>query len=181
MQGANNSQDQGLGFKREFLDFENPPKTDLIELYRYWVEAAKTGGLPSRRWFSAESLRAFLPRILILQTKDGGKSFSYRLAGSALYEVHGYEFTGMDVRDLRPRPFSQSLIEDLQLLVRTQTPQLARLEFTNAKDETFEYTILRLPTAEDGINVTQIVVCGDYSANQHSHIYRNLDEFLGNS
>ena len=178
MKRPSSSQDDEIGFRRVFLDLENPPETDLNDLYRYWVTASRTGGLPSRRWFSAESLRAFLPRILILQTNDGGNSFSYRLAGSTLYDVHGYEFTGLNVEDLRPRPFSLSLIEDLRMLVQTRAPQLARLEFSNNAGEVFEYTVLRLPTAEDGETVSQIVVCGDFSTTLGGRKYRSLDEFL---
>jgi len=164
--------------KRTFLDLETPPKTDLEDLYAFWCSVAETEGVPSRKWFSAESLRKFLPRILILQVNDGGASFTYRLAGSQVYEVHGYEFTGRNIEDIRPSLLSTALREDSQEIVRSRLPQLVEFIYWNRRAEERRYLALRLPLSEDGENVSQILACGDYDTYPSAGASVSLAEFL---
>lgn len=165
-------------FEREWLDLESPPDTDLVVLYEFWKTMAEAEGIPRRRWFSAESLRRFLPRVLIIQVEQGGESFSYRLAGSQVYEVHGYEFTGRNVRDISPQALGDALHDDFRMLVQSKSPQLGHMQYTNRLLETRSYLMLRLPLSEDGETVSQILACGDYSAIRQESPTVSLDVFL---
>ena len=166
------------GFRRSLLDLETPPETDLRDLYTFWQSVAETEGIPSRKWFSAESLRKFLPRILIVQVNEDGASFSYRLAGSQVYEVHGYEFTGRNVDEIQPAGLAAALREDFEWIVSTRLPQLAELVYSNSQGEERRYLMLRLPLSEDGVTVSQILICGDYSSYPSVGPSVTLAEFL---
>ena len=170
---------EGAGaVEREMLDLDAPADTDLKDLYTFWLSVADREGIPSRRWFSAESLRKFLPRILIVQVNENGESFTYRLAGSQVYEVHGYEFTGRNVLDIQPSSLAEALRSDFLEIVETRKPQFLRLTYSNRSGDKRSYLMLRLPLSEDGQTVSQILACGDYSTYSSSSNAVSLQDFL---
>jgi hypothetical protein len=67
------------------------------ELFSYWLELKRDGGVPQQREFEPARVRHMLPDLFILGKNDAG-TLSFRLAGTRLCAMFGHE--------LRGRPFA---------------------------------------------------------------------------
>lgn len=72
----------------------------LFDFYG-WLPA--TSGAPARSLADAFSLRPWLGSIMILEPIEGGAYFRYRLYGSAIADVAGFDMTGKKVSDFGSR------------------------------------------------------------------------------
>ena len=77
-----------------------PRTATLLDFYQ-WLPAE--GGPPRRRLADAFSLKPWLGNLMILQPVDGGADFAYRLYGTAIAEVAGFDMTGRRVSEFASR------------------------------------------------------------------------------
>lgn len=138
-------------------------KSDFAGLLALWQSKRRDGSLlPTRRDFDPLELRRLLPRIALIDVLPEPRSFRFRLAGTALYEIHETELTGRSLSELRPEPYMESVLSDLNELVDRQEPQLVRLGFENASGAPRAFQVLRLPLASDGRTVDVVMVLTDF-------------------
>lgn len=76
-------------------------RPNLQALYRLWSERRAGRPAPSRDDFSVEDLRPWLGHLLLLDRIDGD-DFRYRLYGSSLVEIFGFDLTGRTVTAAAP-------------------------------------------------------------------------------
>lgn len=66
----------------------------LAELYRCWRDLAPPGGLPHLSQITPMAVRPALGYVSLLDPVDGGTEFRYRLYGSAMAAISGFDLTG---------------------------------------------------------------------------------------
>jgi hypothetical protein len=64
------------------------------QLFDYWVEKSRAGGMPGRRDIAPADIPRLLPHVSLLDVLPDSGGFRYRLAGSRLREVFDREVTG---------------------------------------------------------------------------------------
>lgn len=82
------------------VHIREPRTAALLEFYR-WLPAG--AGPPQRSLADAVSLKPWLGNLMILEPIDGGEDFRYRLYGTAIAEVAGFDMTGRRVSDFASR------------------------------------------------------------------------------
>ena len=86
----------------------SPPSADLscailAFLYQYWSERGRGADLPRSSQIDALDLGPALGYIMLLEPKDGGGDFLYRVYGSRIVDYSKAEMTGKRVWDV-PSP-----------------------------------------------------------------------------
>lgn len=74
-------------------------------LLRYWQDLRGTRAMPLAREIDAIEMRPALGYISLLDVVDGGRDFHYRLFGSIVAGVSGFDMTGFRVSQLRASAF----------------------------------------------------------------------------
>lgn len=75
------------------------------EYAAYWLTLPKTGGVPLKRVLDLGAMRRFVANFVIVE-RQNRKTFTWRLAGTAIRDLAGVEVTGTDAlaaRDLGQR------------------------------------------------------------------------------
>ncbi len=75
--------------------------------------------------------------------------FRYRLTGTMAESIQNINLTGYYVHEQNPKKLRELLQSDLEELVRSKTPQLVRLSFTNIAGYPRRLQILRLPLSKN--------------------------------
>jgi hypothetical protein len=72
------------------------------QFYDYWRSAAPPEGLPGRQHLAPEQMKAWLPRLWLLDIHRGPLRFRCRLAGTELVRSLGEEVTGRWLDEVHP-------------------------------------------------------------------------------
>ncbi len=88
----------------------NPPVESLDTpqhrfLLRYWSDLRGKRRLPHRNEIDAMELRPALGFINLLETVEGGRDFRYRVFGSVVAAVSGFDLTGQLTSELKASPY----------------------------------------------------------------------------
>src|ERR1700731_4251831 len=74
-------------------------------LLRYWSEVAGARKMPGAKEIDALEMRPALGYINLLDVIGGGEDFRYRVFGSVIAAVAGYDMTGRMVSTLKTAPY----------------------------------------------------------------------------
>lgn len=84
---------------------ERPAAPQLRFLLRYWLDLAAGRPLPLAREIDAMEMRPALGYIMLMEVVDGGRDFRYRLYGSTIAAVAGFDMTGKLVTSHKASPY----------------------------------------------------------------------------
>ena len=82
-----------------------PAASQLRFLLRYWLDLAATPPMPPASAIDAVEMRAALGYIMLVDVVDGGRDFRYRLFGSTIAAVSGFDMTGKLVTSHPASPY----------------------------------------------------------------------------
>jgi len=146
---------------------------DLVQALAYWRGKCGARFAPSREDIDPTEITELLPRVMladVLRAQDGGLEFLYRLSGTGICDVHGYNLTSLHPRDLSPPAYGQMVYEHYCAGVEGRCPLAHVLALqTNIKQRSYARIIL--PLSADGERVTMLMMVD--SAKQN-----DLHEFL---
>jgi hypothetical protein len=80
-------------------DFTDPRLPRLLD---WWRGACGDAAFPAARAIDPLALRFILGWLMIIEPRDGGADFRYRLYGSNIVDVMGRDLTGFNIRDTFP-------------------------------------------------------------------------------
>ena len=153
---------------------------DLVEALDYWRDKCRSRIAPARRDIDPLDMRDILPRILLadVTTDDAGAlDFRYRLSGTGICDVHGYELTQLSPRELQPATYGALIDSHYREAVRTRRPS-AHIILLNTDQMTRSYARLLLPLSEDGEAVTMLMAV-DSEAQNALHDFLEVIDALG--
>ena len=146
---------------------------DLVQALAYWRGKCGARFAPAREDIDPTEIAALLPRVMladVVTADDGGLDFLYRLSGTGICDVHGYNLTSLHPRDLSPPAYGQMVHEHYCAAVQRRCPLAHVLALqTNIKQRSYARIIL--PLSADGESVTMLMMVD--SAKQNA-----LHEFL---
>ena len=131
------------------------PKT--VELYRYWDACRGTRLMPRRADIDPVDMRAWLARMTLIDVDAAEQHFRYRLVGTEIVALRGFDPTGRRVEAAWPQDDAQLV----QAAYRHVTEQKAAIFCHAAERWHFERDpvvgVMLLPLSNDGETVDQIL------------------------
>ena len=146
---------------------------DLVRALDYWRSKRGTRFAPSREAIEPTEITDFLARVMLVdveQGEDGEIDFQYRLSGTGICDVHGYDLTALRPRDLSPPDYGALVHEQYCNAVERRAP-LAHVLALQTKTKQRSYARIILPISADGQSVTMLMVVDSEKQN-------SLHEFL---
>jgi len=131
------------------------PKT--VDLYRYWDVCRGMRPMPRRMDIDPVDMRAWLARMTLIDVDPAGQQFRYRLVGTEVVALRGFDPTGRSVEAAWP-------VEDAEMVravYRHVAEQKAAIFCHAAERWHFERDpvvgVMLLPLSSDGERVDQIL------------------------
>lgn len=140
------------------LDLEKdlPRYPDLCFVLDYWKSKKGKRLAPTRADIDPVDIPRILPRVMLVDvetTAQGEPDFRYRLSGTGIRDVHGYDATGLRPRELTPAIYGQLIHAHYRAAVEARQP-LAHViaMITNKKQRSYARIILPLANEEGKID-----------------------------
>lgn len=133
---------------------------DVRAVYGYWLARLDGRAMPRRADIDPAALKAFLPRIVLVDVTADERRFVYRLVGTAEVEMRGDDPTGKPVGEAGfGGPEDEALrFYEYEQVVRQRAPFCYRGSYAAPDGETETEDVIYLPLSEDGESVTMILV-----------------------
>ncbi|PHR59174.1 MAG: histidine kinase [Robiginitomaculum sp.] len=128
-------------------------------LYDYWRSKCRNGRLPSRQDIDPADICEQLPMVSIVETCGLSSTlrFKYRLAGTGFWDMYDAEITGKYIDEL---PIGDRREYWHRVLMRVREQKRPSVGMTRPGTPSRSHMAqfwIRLPLADDGINVTMIL------------------------
>lgn len=162
------------------LDEDLPRYPDLCFALDYWKSKKSDRLAPSRAAIDPIEMPQLLPRVMLVdvETIAGREAdFRYRLSGTGIRSVHGYDPTRLRPSELTPRLYGQLIDTHYRAAVAARQP-LAHVivMITNLKQRSYARIIL--PLSEDGETINMLMTVDSESQNL-LHEFLEMIEVIG--
>ena len=128
-------------------------------LLRYWSELAGARKMPGAKEIDALEMRPALGYINLLDVIGGGEDFRYRVFGSVIAAVAGYDMTGRMVSALKTAPYmAEFALATCRAVMQRGEPLLTEHRPPPSTMPTVAWHGLVLPLAGDAGAVTRLLV-----------------------
>jgi len=135
----------------------------LQRLHRDWHGWRRGRLFPARRDFKPEDVAYLLGWINLIEVSPDPIRFKFRLHGSEVVRLLGYDLTGKFV-DESPRPQHRERVAALCLKPLTQRGPTASFENVVLDDRVFRCETLQLPLSEDAQAINMIIAAYDFGS-----------------
>jgi hypothetical protein len=127
------------------------------ELFAYWAQLKRAGGLPGRGDLDPARIKRLLPTVSLTQVVGQPRDYRLRLAGTGLYGVYGGEITGKRLTDVYNSAAADYWRAELDQVVEERRPRAGHhsMAWRGAAHMTLLW--LRLPLASNGKDVDVIL------------------------
>ncbi|NIA71563.1 PAS domain-containing protein [Pelagibius litoralis] len=146
---------------------------DLIQALNYWQSKRRGRFAPAREDLDPTEMPALLARIMLAdveRAEDGAIDFLYRLSGTGICDVHGYDLATLRPRELSPPDYGMLLHSHYCTAVERREP-LAHVLALRSDGKQHSYARIILPLSADGETVTMLLIVDSEKQN-------SLHEFL---
>jgi len=146
---------------------------DLCLVLDYWKGKCAGRIAPARADIDPVEIPAVLPRVMLADVETGTNGeidFRYRLSGTGIRSVHGYDPTSLRPLDLTPPIYGQLIHAHYQAAVEQCQP-LAHIIVLVTSQKQRSYARIILPLSADGESVNMLMTVDSATQNL-------LQEFL---
>ena len=132
----------------------SPREDDLLVeplrvLLAYWSELRGTGAMPHYQQVDPVAMRSALGFVMLLEPIEGGCDFRYRLFGSIVARVSGFDMTGKLMSSHRASSYANELaIASTRACMQRRLPLYTERQPAGA-ERTVSWPRLALPLADD--------------------------------
>src|SRR6185312_7708747 len=136
-----------------------PSAAQLRFLVRYWSDLAGARAMPRAQEIDALEMRPALGYINLLDVIENGEDFRYRVFGSIIAAVAGYDMTGRTVSALKVAPYmAEFALATCRAVVLRGQPLLTEHRPPPSAVPTVAWHGLILPLAGDEGAVTRLLI-----------------------
>ena len=137
------------------LSYRDDPM--LGSVLAFWVRKRGTRSMPSKRDMDPTEIPPeHLPNLQIIDVLDGGKSFRYRLVGTALVQAYGEDYTGKYSNELLDPEIMRAMHEMYETVCRSKVPLFARHKYQTSTNIGLVTKRIYMPLSDDGVDVHHI-------------------------
>lgn len=131
------------------------PKT--VELYRYWDARRDGRPMPRRADIDPVDMRAWLSRMSLIEVDATSKRFRYRLVGTEVVALRGFDPTGRSVEAAWPAEDAEMARAAYRHVVDQKAPTFCHPAKRGQPERDPIVGVMLLPLSSDGENVDQIL------------------------
>ncbi|GAB4392807.1 MAG: hypothetical protein Tsb0032_09800 [Kiloniellaceae bacterium] len=125
----------------------------IRELFLYWRGKCDAGRLPRRADIDPADISKLMPNLLIADIEYDPFRVKYRLVGTRVVEMTGFEFTGSYLDEIALPNFEGPFLECYQRACERKEPIIARIKWSLTPEIVAEYDTCFLPLSDDGETV----------------------------
>ncbi len=132
---------------------------DIVAFTAYWrARRPADGRMPARADLDPVAMKRWLGNLSILDVVDGGDDFVFRLYGSVLAQIVGFDMTGKSASSY-PGGRQDVLINSYRAAVAARRPLLSAVivRFTG-RPISMAWERVVAPLAHDGVTVDKLIV-----------------------
>lgn len=131
------------------------PKT--VDLYRYWDARRGQRPMPRRADIDPVDMRAWLPRITLIEVGNGGEHLRYRVVGTEVVGLRGFDPTGWSVESAWPREDAEPVLTAYREVTAQKAPVFCHPAERTQVQRDPVVGVMLLPLSKDGETVDQIL------------------------
>jgi len=142
------------------LDLTRSPL--VRELHAWWMSKRGASGIPDRTDLDPVALRHMLPNMLISELEDDPFRIRYRLVGTKVAAVTGFDFTGRYLDELMADGGETPWMKHYAAIRASRAPLLGSVTEATTNGGRFTYEFGIFPLAVGDADVKQFVSVEDY-------------------
>lgn len=153
---------------------------DLKDVYGYWKSLAKDRWAPLKSDLDPVDIPSILPRVMLCDVfyRDDGSeidSFRYRLSGTGICNIHGFDLTAIQPRDLSPPEYAALIQSHYEEAVAKRKP-IAHIIILEYLDKARSYARIILPLSRDGDRVDVLMTVDSEKQNTLSDFLEDIEK-----
>ena len=122
----------------------------IQQLFVYWQSKCSNGSIPRRRDISPTEILPILPHILMVDFEQSPFRVRFRLVGTKVVEITGFEFTGRYLDEIAGAEDRQPFHECYEIASKSEAPVMTRITWRFDQETTGDYDFCVLPLESDG-------------------------------
>jgi hypothetical protein len=122
----------------------------IRELFDYWRGKCRGTAIPRRTDIDPAEILPILPNLMIVDFEQQPFRVRFRLVGTKVVEITGFEFTGRYLDEIVKPDVEAAFIECYETASRTKQPVFDRIKWRFDDQITGEYDFAVLPLDDDG-------------------------------
>ncbi len=132
-------------------------------LFVYWSGKRRNGALPRRADVDPAEIPKLVPNIIIADIEYDPFRVRYRLAGTRIVAMTGYEFTGRYLDEIALPNDEGPFLECYRLACDSRAPVITRIKWRLGPNDAAEYDVCFLPLSDDGSTVDKVLAYECYA------------------
>jgi hypothetical protein len=138
-------------------------ESDRIRQFaRWWLGARNGRDLPSRSDFDPAQWKPLLPYLLVAEAHTRPFRVRYRLVGTAVVYVAGFDFTWQFLDDMLAGDAAEPWVENYRVAYESRGPVYGTTSVPTLHGDLFHYSYAIFPLGMGGEEVAQFVSIEDY-------------------
>jgi hypothetical protein len=135
---------------------------DLRLALDYWQRKRGLRLAPTRADIDPVEIAPLLPRVMLVDVTADPIDFRFRLAGTAIFKIHGAELTNKRALELEP-PAYAALTHRLYGDALTRRAPIAHRLLIECETRRSAYMRIILPLSEDGAEISRLMTVESYA------------------
>lgn len=131
---------------------------DIGAMFAYWRGKAGDRRMPRRSDLDPGDVKAFLPRITLVDVVPDARRFVYRLVGTEEVASRGSDPTGRSVAEAFFSASAEESLDYYEYVARYGEPYCFRGDYRAPDGAPEKQDVIFLPLSEDGASVSMILV-----------------------
>lgn len=147
----------GLIFDLMSIEDANFQDTSLDQMLSYWRSKCGPDRIPMRADIEPHEIPSVLPDLYLMNVRDGGKDFQYRLIGTRIEEFLGVDLTGFWLDEVRPASILDRLLPLYRKAAVDRVPVYSEGRFLSSEAEYLKAKRLYAPLLTESDEVGQLM------------------------
>ena len=164
---------------QQITDADQIENAAIRQLYNYWRSKRRGDAIPRRADIDPIEMPNLMPNLLIADIEYDPFRVKYRLVGTRVVQMTGYEFTGKYLDEIALPDDEGLFLECYQVACESKMPVTDRIKWHLAPDTTEEYDICILPLSDDGISVNIALAIECYDTVERAYTYSDGNSMPG--
>jgi len=127
----------------------------IRQLFDFWQNRCGNGRIPARSDIDPAEILPLLPNIIMVEFELAPFRVRFRLVGTKVVEVTGFEFTGRYLDEIASEADAAPFAECYKIACRKQVPVARRITWRFDRETTGDYDFAVFPLESDGSFATQ--------------------------
>jgi hypothetical protein len=134
----------------------------IRRLHDWWLSKRAGRAMPDRADVDPTELKPLLPYILISECMLSPFNVRYRLVGTAVAEITGFDITGRDLASLLPPDPTEDWLGHYRRVHDMRAPVFGRTIVPTVHGDPFQYQFAIFPLSRGGEVVEQFIALEDF-------------------